>query len=94
MGKAALYTTAAVCAAATAGVVALVVMRRRKELAERRARAASVIEELQGIFSTPIERLRLIADEMVEEMHRGLTSDSSGSCLKMILSYVDKLPTG
>ncbi|KAJ3704057.1 hypothetical protein LUZ61_007762 [Rhynchospora tenuis] len=94
MGKVALYTTAAVCAAAAACAVAVVVVRRRKQLAGRRARALSVIEELEGIFSTPIERLRLIADEMVEEMQRGLTSDNSGSSLKMILSYVDKVPTG
>jgi hexokinase len=94
MGKVAVYTTAAVCASAAAAAVAVMAMRRRKELAGRRARAASVIEELEGIFATPIERLRLIADEMVEEMQRGLTSDSSGSSLKMILSYVDKLPTG
>ncbi|KAJ3670949.1 hypothetical protein LUZ60_008375 [Juncus effusus] len=94
MGKTAMFTTAAVCAAAAACAVAVVVVRRRRELEGRRARAWSVIEEMERICASPIERLRLIADEMVEEMKRGLRSDASGSSLKMILSYVDKLPTG
>uniref|UniRef100_A0A0E0JII4 Phosphotransferase n=1 Tax=Oryza punctata TaxID=4537 RepID=A0A0E0JII4_ORYPU len=99
MGKGAVVGTAVVvCAAAAAAVgVAVVVSRRRRSKREaeeeRRRRAAAVIEEVEQMFSTPTALLRGIADAMVEEMERGLRPDPHAP-LKMLISYVDNLPTG
>uniref|UniRef100_A0A0E0DZ42 Phosphotransferase n=1 Tax=Oryza meridionalis TaxID=40149 RepID=A0A0E0DZ42_9ORYZ len=99
MGKGAVVGTAVVvCAAAAAAVgVAVVVSRRRRSKRgaeeERRRRAAAVIEEVEQRFSTPTALLRGIADAMVEEMERGLRADPHAP-LKMLISYVDNLPTG
>lgn len=41
----------------------------------------------------PIEKLKEVADAMVVEMHPGLASEN-GSRVKMLISYVDNLPTG
>jgi hexokinase len=52
-----------------------------------------VIEEVEQRFATPTALLRGIADAMVEEMERGLRADPHAP-LKMLISYVDILPTG
>jgi hexokinase len=52
-----------------------------------------VIEEVEQAFATPTPLLRGIADAMVEEMERGLRGDPHAP-LKMLISYVDNLPTG
>lgn len=102
MGKGAVVGTAvAVCAAAAAAAagmgVAVVVSRRRRrqreEDEERKRKAAAVIEEVEQRFSTPTALLRGIADAMVVEMERGLRAESHAP-LKMLISYVDNLPTG
>ncbi|ONK69794.1 uncharacterized protein A4U43_C05F26810 [Asparagus officinalis] len=69
---------AAVVCAATAG---------------RWARAAAILKELEEKCATPIGKLRHVADAMTVEMHAGLASEG-GSKLKMLISYVDNLPTG
>ncbi|TVU35153.1 hypothetical protein EJB05_17027 [Eragrostis curvula] len=100
MGKGAVVGTAVVvCAAAAAAVgVAVVVSRRRRRRRrdaedERKRKAAAVIEEVEQKFATPTALLRGIADAMVEEMERGLRADPHAP-LKMVISYVDNLPTG
>ncbi|KAJ8492489.1 hypothetical protein OPV22_014210 [Ensete ventricosum] len=91
MGKVAVGA-AVVCAAAAVAVTALVV-RHRMRSAERWARAAAVLRELEEKCATPVEKLWEVADAMTKEMHAGLESEDV-SKLKMIISYVDKLPTG
>jgi hexokinase len=59
----------------------------------RKQKAATVIEEVEQRFATPTALLRGIADAMVEEMERGLRADPHAP-LKMLISYVDILPTG
>ncbi|BFG24383.1 hypothetical protein CerSpe_106570 [Prunus speciosa] len=90
MGKKAvvIITAAAVCAAAAALVV-----RHRMRSSGRWARATAIIKEVEEKCGTPIGKLRQVADAMAVEMHAGLASEG-GSKLKMIISYVDNLPTG
>jgi hexokinase len=100
MGKS-VVVGAAVVACAAVGVAAVLVHRRRKRdaallgsaEAERRRRAAAVIEEVERSLATPTALLRGIADAMVAEMERGLRGDIHAQ-LKMLISYVDNLPTG
>ncbi|CAL4902189.1 unnamed protein product [Urochloa decumbens] len=100
MGKtAAVGTAVAVCAAVGVAVV-LARRRSRREAellgaaeADRKRRAAAVIEEVESSLATPTALLRSIADAMVTEMERGLRGDIHAQ-LKMLISYVDNLPTG
>ncbi|XP_057447232.1 hexokinase-1-like isoform X1 [Lotus japonicus] len=55
--------------------------------------AEAMVKEFQEQCKTPIEKLRQIADAMEVEMHAGLASED-GSNLKMLISYVDNLPSG
>ncbi|XP_011093636.1 hexokinase-1 [Sesamum indicum] len=91
MGKvavaAAVVCTAAVCAAA------VVVMRRQMKSSGRWAKAEAILRELEEKCGTPTAKLRQVADAMTVEMHAGLASEG-GSKLKMLISYVDNLPTG
>ncbi|KAJ0742018.1 putative hexokinase [Helianthus annuus] len=57
------------------------------------AAALPVLTKLQHDCATPLPLLRNIADNMAADMRAGLAVDG-GSDLKMILSYVDSLPTG
>ncbi|XP_072966760.1 hexokinase-2-like [Typha angustifolia] len=91
MGKAA--AGAAVVCAAAACAVAVLVVRHRMRSTGRWARAAAVVKELEEKCGTPIGKLRQVADAMTVEMHAGLASEG-GSKLKMLISYVDNLPTG
>ncbi|CAN6337042.1 unnamed protein product [Urochloa humidicola] len=100
MGKAAAVGTAVVVCAAVGVAVVLVRRRSRREAellgsaeAERKRRAAAVIEEVERSLATPTALLRSIADAMVTEMERGLRGDIHAQ-LKMLISYVDNLPTG
>ncbi|XP_068303411.1 hexokinase-1-like [Pyrus communis] len=90
MGKKAviIVTATAVCAAA-----AVLVVRHRMRNSGRWARASAIIKELEEKCGTPTGKLRQVADAMAVEMHAGLASEG-GSKLKMIISYVDNLPTG
>ncbi|XP_068645479.1 hexokinase-2, chloroplastic [Aristolochia californica] len=55
--------------------------------------APPMLTHLQKKCATPIPVLRLVADAMASDMRSGLAADG-GRDLKMILSYVDNLPTG
>jgi hypothetical protein len=57
------------------------------------AMAEQVVAELRVRCETPPSMLREVAAEMAREMGAGLEKDG-GSRVKMLLSYVDKLPTG
>ncbi|RLM61753.1 hexokinase-3 [Panicum miliaceum] len=83
---------AAGCAAATCAIAAVLVARRASARARWR-RAVSLLREFEEGCATPPARLRQVVDAMVVEMHAGLASDG-GSKLKMLLTFVDALPTG
>ncbi|KAG1346607.1 hexokinase-1 [Cocos nucifera] len=91
MGKVAVG--AAVVCAAAACAVAVLVVRHRMRSSGRWARAVAILKELEEKCATPIGKLRQVADAMTVEMHAGLASEG-GSKLKMLISYVDNLPTG
>lgn len=91
MGKVAVGV--AVVGAVAAVAVATVVVRRRMRSTGKWTRAAEIVRELEEQCATPLGRLRQVADAMAVEMHAGLASDG-GSKLKMLISYVDNLPTG
>ncbi|XP_078430611.1 hexokinase-1-like [Wolffia australiana] len=91
MGKVAV--AAAAVGAAAACAVAAIVVRQRMKSAGRWAKAAAMVKELEEKCATPSGKLRHVADAMAVEMHAGLASEG-GSKLKMIISYVDNLPTG
>lgn len=57
------------------------------------ARAMAILKDFEDKCGTPIGKLRQIADAMTVEMHAGLASEG-GSKLKMLISFVDNLPTG
>ncbi|KAJ4787510.1 Hexokinase [Rhynchospora pubera] len=84
------YAALAVVAAAAA--VAVVVARRRGK-GTKWGKVREILTEIEKKCATPVARLRQVADAMAVEMHAGLASDG-GSKLKMLLSYVDNLPTG
>ncbi|XP_038981310.1 hexokinase-2-like [Phoenix dactylifera] len=91
MGKVAVGAT--VMCAAAACAVAVLVVRHRMQSSGRWARAVAILKELEEKCATPIGKLRQVADAMTVEMHAGLASEG-GSNLKMLISYVDNLPTG
>ncbi|XP_031488017.1 hexokinase-1-like [Nymphaea colorata] len=91
MGK--VVAGAAVVCAATACAVAALIVRHRMRNSGRWSRAKAILREFEERCATPIQRLRQVADAMTVEMHAGLASEG-GSKLKMIISYVDNLPTG
>ncbi|KAI7993032.1 Hexokinase-3 [Camellia lanceoleosa] len=66
---------------------------RRVRRQRRWRRAVAVLEEFEEACSTSVGRLRQVVDAMAVEMHAGLASEG-GSKLKMLLTYVDKLPNG
>ncbi|XP_042481311.1 hexokinase-3-like [Macadamia integrifolia] len=79
-------------AVASCAIAAILVSQRVKS---RRMwnHVVGVLRELEEGCSTPIGRLRQIVDAMAVEMHAGLASEG-GSKLKMLLTFVDKLPDG
>nr|CAB3475396.1 unnamed protein product [Digitaria exilis] len=83
---------AAGCAAATCAIAAVLVARRASARARWR-RAIALLRDFEEGCATPPPRLRQVVDAMVVEMHAGLASDG-GSKLKMLLTFVDALPTG
>ncbi|KAF5176377.1 Hexokinase-1 [Thalictrum thalictroides] len=91
MGKIAVGT-GVICAATVCAVAALIIQRRMKNSA-RWAKAMEIFNEFEKKCETPIERLNLVADAMLDEMNAGLASEN-GNQLKMLISYVDNLPTG
>ncbi|XP_077209850.1 hexokinase-1-like [Tasmannia lanceolata] len=91
MGKVAVG--AAVICAATACAVAALIVRHRMQSSRRWARVVGILREFEEKCGTPIGKLRQVADAMTIEMNAGLASEG-GSKLKMLISYVDNLPTG
>lgn len=94
MGKVLVGATV-ICAGAVCAAAAAVVVRRRIRSAARWARVSAILKEFEEKCGTSIEKLEHVADAMNLEMHNGLASDSGDAAkLKMLISYVDKLPTG
>ncbi|XP_049931586.1 hexokinase-3-like isoform X2 [Nymphaea colorata] len=91
MGKVGLGVAAG-CALVSCTLAAILVSRRLKSRA-RWNRAVSVLREFEDECSTSIGRLRQVVDAMAVEMHAGLASEG-GSKLKMLLTFVDTLPSG
>lgn len=84
--------TAVVCAATACAVAALIVSRRARNK-KRVKRAIAILRDFEDKCSTPVHKLRHVVDSLVEEMNAGLASEG-GSKLKMLISYIDNLPTG
>ncbi|KAH1066435.1 hypothetical protein J1N35_031422 [Gossypium stocksii] len=91
MGKVAIGV-AVVCGIAVAGAAAVGVHRKMKK-SGRWVKAMEILKEFEEKCGTPIPKLKQMADAMIVEMHAGLASEG-GSKLKMLISYVDHLPTG
>lgn len=83
---------AVICAATVCAAAALVVCHRMR-ISARWARALAIIRDFEERCGTPLGKLKQVADAMTVEMHAGLASEG-GSKLKMLISYVDNLPTG
>ncbi|XP_039118973.1 hexokinase-1-like [Dioscorea cayenensis subsp. rotundata] len=92
MGKAVVAAVVVAGAAAVAGA-ALVVRRRMVTSAARWAPVMQIVEEFKKQCAMSATRLNQLANDMAIKMEAGLESDG-GSELKMLLSYVDNLPTG
>lgn len=86
VGVAVIGTAAVVAAAA-------LVVRQRMRSSGRWARARALVKEFEEKCGTPEAKLKQVADAMTVEMHAGLASEG-GSKLKMLISFVDNLPTG
>ncbi|KAJ3693849.1 hypothetical protein LUZ60_009329 [Juncus effusus] len=94
MVKATIAVAAATATAIVAtGVIYRQKMNRNRESWARRRRTEEMVEELERSCAAELDRLGQLADAMGVEMHAGLASEG-GSRLKMLLSYVDNLPTG
>ncbi|XP_057849043.1 hexokinase-1 [Cryptomeria japonica] len=91
MGKA-VVGCAMACAAVSCAVAALLVARRVKSRSKWN-RLVGILRDFEEGCSTPLQRLRQLVDAMAVEMHAGLASEG-GSKLKMLLTFVDTLPTG
>ncbi|XP_051131189.1 hexokinase-1 [Andrographis paniculata] len=91
MGKVAV--AAAVVCTAAAVAAAVVIARRQMRSSGRWVKAEAILNELEEQCRAPISKLRQVADAMTVEMHAGLASEG-GSKLKMLISFVDNLPTG
>lgn len=91
MGKLAVGIAVGV-AVATTGIAAVMVGKRVSSRRKWR-KVVRVLEELEECCSTSVERLRQVVDAMAVEMHAGLASEG-GSKLKMLLTFIHKLPNG
>ncbi|XP_031109439.1 hexokinase-1 [Ipomoea triloba] len=91
MGK--LAVGAGVVCAAAVCVAAALVVRHHMRSSGRWAKTVALLKELEEKCGTPTGKLRQVADAMTVEMHAGLASEG-GSKLKMLISYVDNLPSG
>ncbi|KAJ1390929.1 Hexokinase, N-terminal [Sesbania bispinosa] len=91
MGK--VVVSATVIGAATVCAVGAVVVHRYVKKSRRWGRAMAILKELEEKCATPTWKLKQVADAMTVEMHAGLASEG-GSKLKMLITFVDNLPTG
>lgn len=83
----------AVGVAVAACAVAALVVGRRVKGRRKWKRVVGVLKELEESCETTVGRLRQVVDAMAVEMHAGLASEG-GSKLKMLLTFVDSLPSG
>ncbi|KAJ4851555.1 hexokinase A [Turnera subulata] len=83
----------AVVCTVTVAAVGAVLLRRNMRKERKWARAMEIVKEMEEKCATPIAKLKQVADAMVVEMHAGLASEG-GSKLKMLITFVDNLPTG
>uniref|UniRef100_A0A0D6QYS7 Phosphotransferase n=1 Tax=Araucaria cunninghamii TaxID=56994 RepID=A0A0D6QYS7_ARACU len=84
---------AMVVCAATACAAAALIVRRRSRNNGKMKRALAILHEFEDKCSIPLPKLRQMVDALIVEMNAGLASEG-GSRLKMLISYVDNLPTG
>ncbi|KAL1559119.1 hexokinase A [Salvia divinorum] len=91
MGKVAVGV--AVIGTAAVVATAALLVRQRMRSSGRWARTRALVKEFEEKCGTPEAKLKQIADAMTVEMHAGLASEG-GSKLKMLISFVDNLPTG
>jgi len=80
------------CTAAMCTIAALIVKQRCKVRSQKQT-ARRILLEFQEACETPLARLRQVVDAMAIEMHAGLVSEG-GSKLKMLPTYIDRLPDG
>ncbi|KAK9673611.1 hypothetical protein RND81_12G178600 [Saponaria officinalis] len=90
MGKL-VFGVAVVAAAVTCAAAAAAVSKRVKSRRKWR-KVLGVLWELEESCETSVSRLKQVVDAMAVEMHAGLASEG-GSKLRMLLTFVDKLPT-
>lgn len=64
----------------------------KKQDAVQWEKVEAIVKEVEEACATPIPRLREVADALVEHMEAGLASDNQ--LLKMVITFVDSLPTG
>ncbi|GJX34237.1 hexokinase-1-like protein [Tanacetum coccineum] len=69
------------------------IIRHRISNTSRCVKSCDILKDLEENCGTDIGKLKQIGDAMCVEMHAGLASEG-GSKLKMLISYVDNLPTG
>lgn len=91
MGKVVLGVAVGVALAAC--TVAALVVGRRVRSRRKWKRVVGVLKELEESCETTVGRLKQVVDAMAVEMHAGLASEG-GSKLKMLLTFVDNLPSG
>lgn len=91
MGKVGV-TAAVVGGAAVCAAVGLLV-RNQLRSSGQCARADAILKEFKDKCGAQNSKLKQVADAMTVEMHAGLASEG-GSKLKMLISYVDNLPSG
>ncbi|KAG6671297.1 hypothetical protein I3843_Q002400 [Carya illinoinensis] len=83
----------AVTVAVAACAVASVMVGKRVRSRRKWRRVLGVLAELEERCATPVGKLKQVVDAMAVEMHAGLASEG-GSKLKMLLTFVDRLPSG
>ncbi|KAK4785423.1 hypothetical protein SAY86_002112 [Trapa natans] len=91
MGRAAVIVAAVAAAAACAA--AGVVVGRRVRSRRKWGRVLRILKEFEEGCDTPVGRLKQVVDAVAVEMHAGLASEG-GSKLRMLLTFVDNLPSG
>lgn len=92
MGKLVVGATVVCTAAVVCGVTVLLMKHRMKNSGEW-GKVEALLKDFEEKCATPVEKLKQVADAMTVEMQAGLASEG-GSKLKMLISYVDNLPTG
>ncbi|KAM0034675.1 putative hexokinase [Helianthus debilis subsp. tardiflorus] len=92
MGKKVTVGAAVIGGAAVCAAAAFIVRCRMQQNSNPVSKSGDIVKELEEHCATPVSKLKQIADAMTVEMHAGLASEG-GSKLKMLITYVDNLPT-